>query len=174
MANVHRLDDTDRRLLRVLQADGRISNGEIPSLLGGVAARAPAAPAARRYFGHGDVLRNATLAFDAGARVEIDSLFENCSIQLGEGTELVVGDSGVLADCTVSGGGAITINGQFFERESPGIVGARELTVSRQGALVASVQQSAELTRFRFERGSRLRVKIVKGKDDSSVQKGGQ
>jgi Lrp/AsnC family leucine-responsive transcriptional regulator len=29
MANVHRLDDTDRRLLRVLQADGRISNSEL-------------------------------------------------------------------------------------------------------------------------------------------------
>jgi len=86
----------------------------------------------------------------------------------------VVGDAGVLADCTVAGGGSITINGQFFERESPGIVGARELTVSRQGALVASVQQSADLTRFRFERGSRLRVKIVKGTNDGSVQKGGR
>jgi Lrp/AsnC family leucine-responsive transcriptional regulator len=29
MANMLRLDDTDRRLLRVLQADGRISNGEL-------------------------------------------------------------------------------------------------------------------------------------------------
>jgi len=29
MANILRLDDTDRRLLRVLQADGRISNGEL-------------------------------------------------------------------------------------------------------------------------------------------------
>src|SRR3954451_9298775 len=29
MANILRLDDTERRLLRVLQADGRISNGEL-------------------------------------------------------------------------------------------------------------------------------------------------
>ena len=29
MPNAHRLDDTDRRLLRVLQADGRISNSEL-------------------------------------------------------------------------------------------------------------------------------------------------
>ncbi len=29
MANILRLDDTDRRLLRVLQADGRISNAEL-------------------------------------------------------------------------------------------------------------------------------------------------
>src|SRR4051794_10787948 len=29
MANSHRMDDTDRRLLRVLQADGRISNSDL-------------------------------------------------------------------------------------------------------------------------------------------------
>ena len=70
----------------------------------------------------------------------------------------------MLADCNIAGGGSITVHGQFFERESPGIVGPRELVVSSKGALVASVQQSAELTRFAFERGSRLRVKIVKTK----------
>lgn len=155
---------------------GRISNGEIPSRLSGLAPAAPVAAASRRYFGHGDVLRNATLTFEPGARIEIDSLFENCQIQLGEGTELVIGSSGVLADCNIAGGGSITINGQFFERQSPGIVGARELVVSREGALVASVQQSAAMTRFRFERGSRLRVKIAKnepGKNAASAQKGG-
>src|SRR5262249_17108351 len=130
----------------------------------------------RRYFGRGDVLRNATLTFDSDARVEIDSLFENCTIQLGEGTELVVGAAGVLADCNIAGGGSITINGQFFERQSPGSVGPRELSVSREGALVASVEQNPETTRFRFERGSRLRVKIGKGKNgkpETSAQKGG-
>jgi uncharacterized protein YjbI with pentapeptide repeats len=153
---------------------GRITNGEIPSRISGLASvqKGALAPASRRYFGHGDVLRGATLTFEAGARVEIDSLFENCSIQLGDGTELVVGKSGVLADCKIAGAGSITIDGQFFERESPGIVGPRELIVSREGALVASVQQSPALTRFRFERGSRLRVKIGKDKD-SSAQKGG-
>ena len=119
------------------------------------------APASRRYFGHGDVLKNATLEFEAGASVEIDSLFQNCAINLGEGTELVVGESGVLADCKISGGGSVTVHGHFFEQESPGIVGAREVVVSSKGSLVASVQQCAELTRFAFERGSRLRVKIV-------------
>ena len=129
---------------------------------------------ARRYFGRGDVLRNASLAFDAGAHVEIDSLFENCTITLGEGTHLVVGDRGVLADCNIAGAGSITVNGQFFEAKSPGIVGPRELVVSQGGALVASVQQVPTVTRFRFERGSRLRVKIVNGsKNDGSAQKGG-
>ena len=55
----------------------------------------------------------------------------------------------------------MTVHGHFFERESPGIVGPREVMVSSKGALVASVQQAAALTRFGFERGSRLRVKIV-------------
>jgi hypothetical protein len=131
------------------------------------------APAARRYFGHGDVLRNASLEFEPGARVEVDSLFENCSINLGDGTELVVGSQGVLADCKIAGAGSITVHGHFFERESPGIVGPRELVVSREGAVVASVEQSAALTRFAFERGSRLRVKIVKGKGNDSVQQKG-
>jgi uncharacterized protein YjbI with pentapeptide repeats len=142
---------------------GRITNGEIPGLLSGLRERPAVAPASRRYFGHGDVLKNATLDFEPGARVEIDSLFENCAINLGEGTELVVGESGVLADCNISGAGSITVHGQFFERESPGIVGPRELVVSSGGALVASVRQNGELTRFAFERGSRLRVRIVRG-----------
>jgi hypothetical protein len=142
---------------------GRISNGEIPALLSGLkSAAAPTAPATRRYFGHGDVLKNATLDLEAGARVEIDSLFENCAINLGDGTELVVGETGVLADCQISGCGSITVHGQFFERESPGIVGPREVVVSGKGAMVAAVQQSPDTTRFAFERGSRLRVKILR------------
>jgi len=143
---------------------GRITNGEIPGLLTGLRERPDAtAPASRRYFGHGDVLKNATLDFEPGARVEIDSLFENCVINLGDGTQLVVGEAGVLADCKIAGDGLVTVHGHFFERESPGIVGPREVIVSSKGALVASVEQLAELTRFAFERGSRLRVKIVSG-----------
>src|SRR4029078_8757956 len=53
---------------------GRVSNGEISSLLSGlgasVGATAPAGP--RRYFGHGDVLRNATPDFPPGARLQSD------------------------------------------------------------------------------------------------------
>ena len=54
----------------------------------------------------------------------------------------MVGETGVLADCKIAGGGDVTVHGQFFERESPGIVGPRELVVSAKGALVASVQQT--------------------------------
>jgi uncharacterized protein YjbI with pentapeptide repeats len=137
----------------------RLTNGQIGALLSGAPVAAPA-PAAHRYFGKGDVLKNASLQFDQGASVQIDSFFENCSIALGEGTELVLGKEGVLADCTISGGGRITIHGKFFERESPGIVGPRELTVSRDGAVVASVAQGPA-TRFSFHKGCQLRMKIV-------------
>ena len=141
---------------------GRITNGEIRACSPACAAQPEeTAPASRRYFGHGDVLKNATLDFEPGARVQIDSLFENCAINLGEGTELVVGETGVLADCHIAGAGSITVHGQFFERESPGIVGRASWWCQARGAVVASVKQNEALTRFAFERGSRLRVKIL-------------
>lgn len=146
----------------------RVENGVIPTLLTAGASGptpAPAAvpdePARRRYFGRGDVLRNATLQFDAGARVEIDSLFQNCTLHLGEASELVIGAAGVLADCEIVGAGFVTVHGMFFERQSPGIVGPRQLSVSARGAVVATVAHNAEQTQFAFEDGCSLRVKIL-------------
>lgn len=124
-----------------------------------------------RYFGRGDVLKGATLRLEAGARVEVESLFEQCTIELGEGTELVVGSGGVLSDCTVVGHGSIHIAGKFYERKSPGIVGPTQLVVSTGGCLVAEVEQAAEATRFAFEPGSNLRVKI---RNSRSRDKGGK
>jgi uncharacterized protein YjbI with pentapeptide repeats len=144
----------------------RVENGVIPSLLTIGATSAVKVGAAeedvrRRYFGRGDVLRNATLQFDAGAQVEIDSLFQNCVINVGIDTELVIGPSGVLADCEIVGAGCITVHGKFFERAAPGIVGARKLMVSARGAVVSAIAQNAELTGFAFESGCQLRVKII-------------
>jgi hypothetical protein len=85
----------------------------------------------------------------------------------------VLGKDGVLADCTIAGAGKITIHGKFFERESPGIVGPQELTVSRDGALVASVEQHQASTRFAFEKGCRLRVKVIRAAG-GSMEKGEQ
>ena len=85
--------------------------------------------------------------------VEIESLFEQCTISLGKGTELIVGKGGVLSDCQIKGGGNITINGHFFERQSPGIVGADQVVVSAGGASVGAVEQPAHSTRFAFEPG---------------------
>lgn len=141
---------------------GRVENGVIPSILSrGALAMPRTDEVRRRYFGHGDVLRNATLQFDAGARVEIDSLFQNCTINLGEETELVIGPAGVLADCEIVGAGNVTVHGKFFERAVPGIIGPRILAVSAKGAVVSSVAQNAAATRFAFEPGCQLRVKIV-------------
>jgi uncharacterized protein YjbI with pentapeptide repeats len=140
----------------------RVENGVIPTIL--IAGALPAArdeETGRRYFGRGDVLRNAVLQFDAGARVEIDSLFQDCTIHLGDQTELVIGSAGVLADCEILGAGCVTVHGKFFERQSPGIVGPRVLSVSAGGAVASAVSQNPESTKFAFEMGCQLRLKIV-------------
>jgi hypothetical protein len=114
----------------------------------------------RRFFGTGDYLRNAELEFGDGAQVEVQSRFEHCNIRLGKDAELVVGADGRLVDCTVTGG-RVHIIGTFLERRSPALIGTSELLVSSVGALAATVQQPAESTRFAFERGCRLRVRIM-------------
>jgi uncharacterized protein YjbI with pentapeptide repeats len=115
-----------------------------------------------RYFGKGDVLRDATLEFDEGSVIHIDSRFENCLIALGEGAELTIGKSGVLKACEIVGNGRITVHGRFFERVSPGISGARSVTVSGSGVIVGGLEQAEGATLFAFEPGCRLRVKILK------------
>jgi len=115
-----------------------------------------------RYFGKGDVLRDARLVFDGGSVIHIDSRFENCMITLGEGAELTIGKTGILSGCEIVGGGRITVHGRFFERASPGISGARSVTVSSSGGIVGGLQQAPEATVFAFEPGCRLRVKILK------------
>jgi uncharacterized protein YjbI with pentapeptide repeats len=131
-----------------------------------------APPANKRYFGKGDVLRNAHLEFDAGAAVEIESLFEDCTIALGDGTELVIGKGGVLQGCQIRGSGRITIHGKFVEQEAPGIVGATQLVVSANGSLVGAIEQPPELTRFGFEPGCMLRVKIQQSKKERATKSG--
>ncbi len=115
-----------------------------------------------RYFGRGDILRDAILEFGASSSIHVDSRFENCTLTLGDGAELVIGESGVLKDCQIQGSGNITIHGRFFERQAPGIIGPRSLVVSARGAMVGAVAQAPEATVFAFEPGCRLRVKILR------------
>jgi uncharacterized protein YjbI with pentapeptide repeats len=115
-----------------------------------------------RYFGEGDVLRDATLEFGENSVIQIDSHFHNCSITLREGAELTIGDPGVLKDCTINGSGKIVVHGRFFERSSPGIAGARSIVVSARGGVVSGIEQASDSTAFAFEPGSRLRVKILR------------
>ena len=155
--------------LKGANLNGVKSSNGLTALAGARPAPGPAPNA--RYFGSGDVLKGATLRLEAGARVEVESLFEQCTIELGEGTELVVGAAGVLSDCTVVGRGSIHIAGKFYERKSPGIVGPTQVVVSTGGCLVAEVEQAADATRFAFEPGSNLRVKI---RNSRSRDKGGK
>jgi hypothetical protein len=145
-ANLTGTKTTNGELTRAGRATQTGRNGHRPDLA--------------RYFGRGDILRGATLRFDSGCRVEVESLFEQCVIELGEGTELLVGSSGVLSDCKVVGRGSLVIAGKFYEKDSPGIVGPLQLIVNAGGCLVAEVEQAAETTRFAFEPGSNLRVKM--------------
>jgi hypothetical protein len=121
----------------------------------------------RRFFGIGDVLRNAELEFDDGAIVEIQSRFERCNIRLGDDVELVIGEHGMLDDCTISGG-RLRVLGKFLERRTPGLIGPSELFVSEKGAVAATVLQVLEPTNFAFERGCRLRVQIKRGETDDN------
>jgi hypothetical protein len=126
-----------------------------------------------RFFGPGDVLRNASLEFGAGGSVHIESLFEQCTIAIGEGTSLVIGKSGSLAGCQITGPGKVAVHGKFVESASPGIVGVKELVVTASGSLVGSVEQPPEHTRFAFEPGCVLRTKIRQGNVNNSRRAGG-
>jgi hypothetical protein len=143
----------------------------VTSLLSG---RAPQkAPTGQRFFGQGDVLRNASLEFGSGASVLIESLFEQCTVVVGEGTELVIGKAGTLSRCQIAGPAKLTIHGKFVERESPGIAGVKELIVTSSGSLVGGVEQPPEHTRFAFEPGCMLRTRI-RHANGQQASKGGR
>jgi len=117
----------------------------------------------KRFFGRGDVLRNATLEFGDESQVEIESRFENCAIALAPGAVLTLGKHGVLQGCQVVGFGEIVIHGEFKENgKGPGIVGPKRLSVHKDGVVISSVQQAPNSTEFSFEQGCRLRLKIQK------------
>jgi uncharacterized protein YjbI with pentapeptide repeats len=120
---------------------------------------------AKRFFGKGDVLRNASLEFGEKSLVEIESRFEKCSISLGNGAHLTIGPNGVLEGCQITGSGEIVIHGRFSEDgNSPGIVGPKRLIVGKNGSVIGAIQQPPEMTQFGFERGCHLRLKIFKSK----------
>jgi len=117
----------------------------------------------KRFFGRGDLLRNATLEFSENSEVEIESHFEKCTIALGPRARLTIGFHGVLTGCQIVGTGEIVVLGSFHENGLfPGIVGPSRLVVGKTGTLVTAVQQSSTLTEFGFEHGCLLSLKILK------------
>ncbi len=145
------------------EGDGsqRLTGEQIAAALSGkVAPISAASVPGRRYFGRGDVLRDASLEFGENAFVEIESRFEKCAIVLGHNAQLVIARDGVLKDCNVSGAGTITVHGYFSEGRAPGLKGPSTLVVSSVGSVVSSIEQADGQTAFAFEPGCRLRLKI--------------
>jgi uncharacterized protein YjbI with pentapeptide repeats len=147
----------------------KIKGGEIAAHLEGAATGRVFATAAagadgnRRYFGKGDTLGNATLEFGEGSLVEVESRFQNCAITLKPGAKFLVGEHGVLEGCRIQGAGDIHVQGRIAESgEGPSIVGPRRVVVAASGSLAATVKQPAEKTRFGFERGCHLSLKITR------------
>ena len=123
------------------------------------ASTAPSAPGAR-FFGEGDVLKNAELEFSAGSSVEVRGRFENCAITLGAGAELQIGAGGLLSDCRITGEGVVLVHGRLLNRAKNPVVTARMFVVGAGGTAVGTVQQPAGKTRFGFEPGCILRLTI--------------
>ena len=92
-------------------------------------------PEERRYFGRSDTVKNASFDFGNNARVEIDSRLEGCTIILGPGAELVVGQAGALLDCQVKGGARLIVHGRVFEREAPAIDGTGAILIGATGSM---------------------------------------
>jgi Pentapeptide repeats (8 copies) len=125
--------------------------------------KGPVTDQRKRFFGQGDVLRNATLQFSEASQIEIESHFENCTITLGQKAVLTIGPNGILAGCQIIGEGEIVIHGKFYENGvSPGILGPSRLFVGKEGTVMAVVQQPVTLTQFGFEHGCSLRLRILK------------
>lgn len=117
----------------------------------------------RRFFGAGDILKNATLEFRENSIVEVESTFEKCMIGLRDGARLVIGPNGSLRSCQITGAGEVVIHGTFIENgSSPGIVGPRRFIVGKDGKVAGTVKQAPELTVFAFERGCALNLAIRK------------
>jgi uncharacterized protein YjbI with pentapeptide repeats/cytoskeletal protein CcmA (bactofilin family) len=113
----------------------------------------------QRFLGEGDVLRHAELDFAESAAVHIESELVGCTIRLSPDAELVLGERGIMRDCTVVGG-RLTIHGRFFEGGRTGLRDPRSVVVSRTGVLATRILQVPQSTQFAFERGCRLRLDI--------------
>jgi hypothetical protein len=121
----------------------------------------PASPGSR-FFGEGDVLKNAELEFSAGSTVEVDGRFESCTIKLGDDAQLKIGRSGVMRDCRIEGEGIILVHGQMLNHASESLAIPKVFFVASTGTAVGTIKQPRGLTRFGFEPGCNLKLKIRK------------
>jgi len=153
-------DDADERKIRCSDLAAYIERAAMGRVFGTAGAEADGK---RRYFGEGDFLGGAQLEFSEGSLVEVQSRFENCAITLRPGAKLILGENGVFEGCRIEGAGDILVQGRLVESgDAPSIVGPRCVVVAAGGSLVATVKQPAEQTRFGFEAGCHLRLKITR------------
>ena len=124
---------------------------------------APAVPSGKPSVARTDYLNGARLLFTDGADVTLRGLLEQCLLQLGPGTDLTIAPDAALIDCRILGGRRITIAGAVLDGPTSAIplVEPRAITVAASGVLAGQVQQPAGRTCFAFERGSRLRLRIL-------------
>lgn len=123
------------------------------------APRAPEGPSTR-YFGPGDVLKNADLEFGPNSTVHVEGSFDTCDIKLAEGAELLVGPTGLVRDCTIRGAGRITVEGRLVNEGEERSVSAAVFVVRKSGLAVTRFVQPRDATRFGFEPGCVLRLDI--------------
>jgi hypothetical protein len=113
----------------------------------------------KRFFGPGDVLRNAELEFGDGANVHVESQLEGCAIKLSPDADFVLGERGLMLGCVVTGG-RLVLHGRFTQGDRVGLVGPKRLVASSTAIVCSTIEQPETRTEFAFERGCRLRVKI--------------
>jgi hypothetical protein len=74
----------------------------------------------------------------------------------------MIGETGVLADCQISGRGIIRVHGRMLNDAGRAQFVPRVFFVGATGTAVGTIKQPAELTRFEFEPGCTLRLKIMR------------
>jgi uncharacterized protein YjbI with pentapeptide repeats len=149
------------------QAAGEIPQPAVAEHLAGVftgiAGGAPAGPSDAPSVAWAGDVKQARLLFASGARVTLHGLLEECLLQLGPETDLVIAADTALIDCRILGGRHITIEGAVLDGPTSAMpfVEPRAITVTASGVLAGQVQQPPGRTCFAFQRGSRLRLQIV-------------
>lgn len=123
-------------------------------------ARKSAPPENERYFGAGDVLKNAELRYESGTEVRIDGQFDNCTLKLAAGATLHLSPSAILNNCRIVGG-TLRLEGTFLAPNQVGLECPQLLAVSKQGAVSTSLRQVPGGTIFDFARGCRLRLRLL-------------
>jgi uncharacterized protein YjbI with pentapeptide repeats len=129
----------------------------------GLGGGAPALPSGKASVARTEYLNGARLLFTDGADVTVHGLLEQCLLQLGPSTDLTIAPDAALIDCRILGGRRITIAGAVLDGPTSPIplVEPRAITVAASGVLAGQVQQPTGRTCFAFERGSRLRLRIL-------------